>query len=157
MKELTEQEAFNKAAAYCAGAEHCNAEIRKKMEAWGVHPDYQEKAIARLNQEKYIDEQRFCRSFIHDKLRYNQWGRIKIAQALRQKDISTQLIRETLSEVDEEEYVQVLKKILQTKAKSIKAASDYERNGKLIRFAIGRGFEMPYITRHLRIDEEDYC
>lgn len=156
MKELTEQEAFNKAAAYCAGAEHCNAEIRKKMEAWGVAAELQEEIITRLNQEKYIDEQRFCRSFAHDKLRYNQWGRIKIAQALRQKEISTQLIRETLSEIDEEEYVQILKKTLQAKSKSVKAASDYERNGKLIRFAISHGFEMSYITRHLRIDEEDY-
>ena len=88
--------------------------------------------------------------------RYNQWGRIKIMQALRLKNIPDTCCREALAEIEEEEYLCVLRKLLQSKARSVKAASDYERNGKLIRFGLSRGFEMNAITRSLHVEEEDF-
>ena len=136
MKELTTQEAFNKAAACCSGAEYCLSDIQKKLDKWGLGAAQQKEVLTRLQAEKFIDEARFSRCFVRDKFRYNQWGRIKIMQAFRLKNIPDTCCREALTEIEEEEYLCVLRKLLQSKARSVKAASDYERNGKLIRFGL---------------------
>ena len=156
MKELTTQEAFNKAAACCSGAEYCLSDIQKKLDKWGLGAAQQKEVLTRLQAEKFIDEARFSRCFVRDKFRYNQWGRIKIMQAFRLKNIPDTCCREALTEIEEEEYLCVLRKLLQSKARSVKAASDYERNGKLIRFGLSRGFEMNAITRCLHVEEEDF-
>lgn len=154
MKELTVQEAFNAAAARCSGAEYCLSDMRKKLDKWGVGKEQQEEVLARLQAEKFIDEARFGRCFARDKFRHNQWGRIKIMQALRLKGVPEDCCREALAEIEEEEYMRVLHKLLQGKARSIRAASDRERNGKLIRFGLGRGFEMNAVTRCLHVEED---
>ncbi len=157
MKELTAQEAFDKAAACCSGAEHCLSDIRKKLDKWNLGKERQEEVLARLQAEKFIDEARFSRCFVRDKFRCNRWGRVKIMQALRLKNIPDACCREALAEIEEEEYLRTLRKVLQVKARGLKAGSDHERNGKLIRFALGRGFEMDVITRCLYVEEEDFA
>lgn len=157
MKELTAQEAFNKAAACCSRAECCTADISKKLERWGLDADAREEVIGRLVGERFIDERRYCHSFVRDKFRYNQWGRTKIAQALRLKGVPEDCAREALEGIEEEEYRATLGKLLQAKSRGLKAASDYERRGKLIRFALGRGFEMETIKHCLHADDEDFA
>ena len=61
MKEITEQEALSKAAAYCSSAEHCTAEVVAKLDAWGIPTEGQARILARLVQEHYIDEARYAR------------------------------------------------------------------------------------------------
>ena len=82
MIEITETEALNRVAAYCSTAEHCRAEIAEKLQRWGIAYDAIDRIINRLEQEKYIDEERFCRAFINDKYRFAKWGKMKIGQAL---------------------------------------------------------------------------
>ena len=101
--------------------------------------------MKKLIEEKYIDEERYCKSFVHDKFVYNKWGKMKITKELRSKKISLQCIESQLSKIDESEYLNVLKSLLQAKKKTIRGKSEYEINGKLIRFALGRGFEIDVI------------
>ena len=157
MKELTEQEALCKAAAYCSSCEHCTAEVIAKLTAWNISAEAQERILKRLTKERYIDETRYARFFVNDKFRFNKWGRHRIAQELKMKHIPTSLIEEQLQTIDEEEYLDILRSLLATKAKSVKGKNEYERNGKLIRFAIGRGYEMECIRRCLpEADDEAF-
>ena len=149
MKILTEEEAFARLSAQCATAEHCAHEINEKMVRWQLGDDIRKRIIQRLAEERYIDERRYCRAFTADKLRYNKWGRHKIAQALAMKHIDRTLVNEALNGIDEEEYFSVLQDVLSAKRKSIKAANDYELHGKLMRFAIGRGFGMDEVRRYI--------
>ena len=84
----------------------------------------------------------FAKAFVRDKYRFNQWGRVKIANALRMKCISSACIAEAMEQIDEDEYLDILATLLKKKLGSVKGANDYERNGKLIRFAMGHGYEM---------------
>ncbi len=156
MKELTIQEAFLKAAACCSGTEYCTSDIRKKLERWGIKEAQQKEILTRLHTERFIDECRYSKCFVRDKFKNNQWGRIKIVQALRFKEIPDTYFQEALGEIDDEEYLRVLHNLLKNKARSIKASSEYERNGKLIRFGLSRGFEMNVITRCLHVENEDF-
>lgn len=152
MKEWSEKEVLNKAAAYCAAAERCCSEVRSKLSSWGVPDDGKSKITELLLRENYIDENRYCRSFINDKFRFNKWGRMKIAQMLRYKGIAPEIIREQLLLIDETEYRQTLSELIRSKRKSVKSRDAYQLSGKLIRFALGRGFEMAEIRRVLQQD-----
>ena len=154
-KEMTGQEAYLQLAALCAQAEHCEQEMRDKMKRWEIDETTQNKVIERLIKEHYIDEERYARAFVKDKIRYNKWGRRKVQQALWQKRISDDVQRLVLDEIDEKEYLDVLRPLLKQKRKSIKAESDYEMNQKLVRFALSRGFGFGIIRQCLDVDDID--
>ena len=153
-KETTEQEAYLQLAALCAQAEHCQQEMRDKMRRWEMAPEAQERVIARLVKERYIDDERYARAFVKDKVRYNKWGRRKVQQGLWMKHIDDDIQQRVLDEVDDEEYLAVLKPLLAQKRKSIKAESEYELTHKLVRFALGRGFTYDIIRQCLDVDED---
>ena len=103
MTELTETEALNKVAAYCASAEHCRTEVIEKMQRWGMPYNTIDRIVERLVAEKYIDEERYCRAFVNDKYRFAKWGKVKIGQALYLKKIPRFTYQPYLNEIDEEE------------------------------------------------------
>ena len=154
-KEMTEQEAYLQLAALCAQAEHCQQEMRDKMRRWELDETVQNRILARLVKERYIDDERYARAFVKDKIRYNKWGRRKVQQALWQKHIDSDVQQRVLDEIDEKEYLDVLRPLLKQKRKCIKAASDYEQNQKLVRFALGRGFSFDIIRQCLDVDDID--
>ena len=153
-KEMTEQEAYLQLAALCAQAEHCQQEMRDKMRRWELDETVQNRIIARLVKERYINDERYTRAFVKDKIRYNKWGRRKVQQALWMKHIDTDIQQRVLDEIDEKEYLDVLRPLLKQKRKSIKAANDYELNQKLVRFALSRGFTFDIIRQCLDVDDE---
>jgi regulatory protein len=153
-KETTEQEAYLQLAALCAQAEHCQQEMRDKMKRWEMAPEIQERVIVRLIKERYIDEERYARAFVKDKIRYNKWGRRKVQQGLWMKRIDDDIQQRVLNEVDDEEYLKVLKPLLAQKRKTTRAQNDYELTQKLVRFALGRGFTYDIIRQCLDVDED---
>ena len=155
-KEMTEQEAYLRLAALCAQAEHCEQEMRDKMRRWGLDEAAQDKVVERLTKERYIDEERYARAFVKDKIRYNKWGRRKVQQALWMKHISDDIQQQVLDEIDEKEYLDALRPLLKQKRKSIKAESDYELNQKLVRFALSRGFGFDIIRQCMDVNEDDF-
>jgi regulatory protein len=154
-KEMTEQEAYLQLAALCAQAEHCEQEMRDKMRRWELDETVQNRIINRLIKERYVDDERYARAFVKDKIRYNKWGRRKVQQALWKKRIDADIQQRVLDEIDEKEYVDILRPLLKQKRKSIKAGSDYELNQKLVRFALGRGFGFDIIRQCLNVDDID--
>ena len=155
MTNITETEALNKVAAYCSAAEHCRAEISEKLQRWGLPYDAIDRILKRLVDEKYIDEERFCRAFVNDKYRFAKWGKVKIAQALQLKKVPYNTCWQFLNEIDEEEYLSILDRLLTAKRKSIHAENEYELNGKLKRFALSRGFEMKDIRHCIQLSDEN--
>ena len=154
-KDMTEQEAYLQLAALCAQAEHCQQEMRDKMRRWELDETVQNRIIDRLIKERYVDDERYARAFVKDKIRYNKWGRRKVQQGLWQKRIDADIQQRVLDEIDEKEYLDILRPLLKQKRKSIKAESDYELNQKLIRFALGRGFGFDIIRQCLNVDDID--
>ena len=136
---------IKKAAALCSRSEHCASQIEKKLRQWGASKDETASIIKRLEDEKYIDNKRFCRAYANDKFRYSQWGRLKIAQGLRFLGLPNEDISEALQEIDEEEYLQTLRKILDNRGRSLHDTDPYVRRAKLARLAAGKGFETELI------------
>lgn len=101
--------------------------------------------IGRLIKERYIDEERYVHSYIHDKLSFNKWGKKKIALYLQQKHIPSEVIEAAFSEFSDNSLNASLQPLLEAKRKTVTGRSTYEINGKLIRYALGRGFSMKEI------------
>ena len=156
-KEMTEQQVLARLTAECAKAEHCTGEMLEKMRRWGVDDDVQARVMAYLIKGKYVDDERFCRLFVRDKIRFNGWGRRKVEQTLYQKRINKVVSGPILDAIDDSEYINVLRPLIRSKRKSIKAANEYERNQKLMKFALSRGFEWNIIRQCIDGAEiEDY-
>jgi len=164
-KEMTGQQAYQKLSALCARSEHCQQDMLEKMRQWGISEDDQAEVMARLVREHYVDDERYTRAFVNDKIHYAKWGRRKIEQALWLKHIDKDICRQELDEVDASEYLGILKPLLKQKRKEIvskgfganKASSFEDRmvGGKLIKFALSRGFTMDIIKQCIEVEDED--
>ena len=152
---MSGKEAYQKLTDLCARGEHCQHEMTEKMRRWGVSDEEQAQVMARLIDERYVDDARYTHAFVYDKIRYSKWGRRKVEQALWMKHIDATIIRQELDAVDDEEYTAELKPLLRQKRRSTKASSDYELNMKLIKFAISRGFTMDIIKQCMDVENED--
>lgn len=155
MNTMTEQEAYLRLAALCAQVEHCEYEMQEKMRRWEIADDAQARVMQRLITERYVDDERFARAFANDKVKYNKWGRRKVEQAMWLKHIAEDIRQRVLDSIDDEEYIAILRPLLQQKRRSVKAHNDYELRQKLIKFAIGRGFTMDIIKQCISIDDEE--
>jgi len=149
-KDYTLEELLHKAASYCSISEHCVSEVEAKLIAWEVSDADKIKIIKRLKDEDFINEKRYCTFFVKDKFRFNKWGKIKISMALKAKGLNKELIMEAISTIDDGEYEEMLASLLKTKLVGLKYEFEYEKQGKLFRFAQGRGFENNVIERVLR-------
>ena len=157
---FTEQEAYLKLSALCASAEYCEYDLHRKARNWEIVTN--EKVadvsspenrllgvISRLREERFIDDERYARAFVRDKFRYNHWGRVRIIQELRIRKIDSSIIADAIEEIPEDDNLDTLRRLIETKRKSVKGKSDYDVRCKLIRFALGRGFGMDDIIRVL--------
>ena len=149
-KEYTLDELLHKTASYCSISEHCVSEVDEKLQKWEASDADRKKIIKHLIKNDFINEQRYAEAFVKDKFRFNKWGKLKISFALNAKGIDKELISNALDTIDESEYEEMLVSILKTKLGGLKYASEYEKQGKLFRFAQSRGFEYGVIERVLR-------
>ena len=149
---MSEKEVLLKLTALCARGEHCQHDMLEKMRRWEMSDEAQAHVMQRLISERYVDDERYARAFVRDKILYNKWGRRKVEQALWQKHIDDDIRQRILDGVDDEEYVNVLRPLLKQKRRTLKATSDYELNQKLVRFALSRGFTYDIIRQCLDTD-----
>jgi regulatory protein len=140
-EENTFKTALTNAMALCAKREYCSSDIRKKLESWNLGSQEIDKAISLLIEDNYINDQRFTKAFVRDKINNNRWGKIKIADHLKTKNISAELIGSVLDSLDDDQYRKMIKNIIVSHRKYIKARNQFDLKGKLLRFGLSRGYE----------------
>lgn len=117
------------------------ADVCEKLRQWGIDDKDTQEIVKHLCQQGFINEHRYAKAYINDKYRFAKWGRIKIEQGLRQKQIPSSIFHPIMEEViDMSEYTQILRDLLKQKRKTLKEHDDYILRGKLTRFALQRGF-----------------
>lgn len=145
--KLSEPIALNQIAAYCSKAERCEWDVRRKLQAWELTDEEIARIVKRLKAERFLSNERFCRSFINDKLKFNKWGKTKIVFELKKRNIPQSVYQPVLDELEDESFNEQLEQILTSKLRTVKGKDDYDRRNKLIRFALGRGFSMDAIIK----------
>jgi regulatory protein len=140
-RPVSVDEAIARLEAMCARAEHCTFELREKLWQWSIPTAEAEKIIEQLKKTRYVDDARFARAFVNDKVRFARRGRLRIKQALEMKRIDANIIDEALADIDEELYNLNLAYTIKQKAETLEDLSNYETRMKLLRFAVQRGYE----------------
>ncbi len=136
------EELLQRAQQLCSIREYCISEITAKIVQWGENEtEITESVIGRLIAEKFIDEDRYCRAFAMDHFKYQHWGKVKISAGLRMKKIPAAAIAAGLEAIDNDEYLATLGELLATHRRSVKSKNRYDLKGKLVRYALGKGFE----------------
>ena len=152
-KTIDEKTALAKAEQYCVYQERSQQEVRDKLYEWGLYPKSVELIITKLIESNYLNEQRFAVAYATGKFRQKGWGKNKIKQGLKLKKVSEPLIKFALKSIDEDEYLEMLRKIIQKKENSITEKVSYKRKYKLHQYALSRGFENDLIGDILRDGE----
>jgi regulatory protein len=144
---MTTKEIYSKFALMCSRKEYSAFDVRKKMQNWKLSENNQDKIISDLIKENFINETRFAQAFTKDKFRFNKWGKQKIRYQLKQKQISNHDIEDALCQISNEDYIDMIKNLIESKNRNIKAKSDYERKSKLMRFMAQKGFEIDEVNK----------
>ena len=135
-------ELLQRAMRACSEREYCISDVTALLVRWGADSEEMRLwIIERLVKEKFIDEHRYSRAFVLDHFRHSQWGKLKIGMALKQKRVDAAAIISGLEAIGEEEYLELLQKILSDQRRRIKSRSRIDLKGKLLRHALGKGFE----------------
>ena len=140
-KPVTPEQVLDKMAKYCAYQERCVKDVRDKLKTFDIPEEEKTKILDYLLDNRFVNDERFVKSFVRGKVNQSGWGMNKIRFHLIQKNIDKELIDETLGQTNEEDYRQRLIDILKTKSKTIKADSDFEKKRKLAAYAMQKGFE----------------
>ena len=143
---------LQKLKAWCDRQERCHKELREKLWKEKIYGDWAEEYIAELIIGNYINETRFSQAYVSGKFRIKKWGRNKIIQNLKQKNISKPCISEGLKEIDEEEYLETLNHILEKKTYDYRSEKNtYSLKNKIAKYAMSRGFEGDLVWKQLNV------
>ncbi len=140
-KPLTPDQILDKMAKYCAYQERCVKEVHDKLKTFDLPQEERSKILDYLLDNRFVNDERFAKSFVRGKVNQSGWGMNKIRFRLMQKGIAKELIDEALGQTDEEVYRQRLIDTLKAKSKTVKAENDFEKKRKLAAYAMQKGFE----------------
>lgn len=146
----SKEEVLHLLAAYCSKAERCEYDLRKKMRIWEIPEELQTSLIQYLRKENYLNDDRYLKSFVNDKFKYNKWGSVRIVHELKLRRFQEYKIQEYISLIEEGASELQLQDILVKRLKNLKYKDIYDRNAKLIRFAMSRGYDLGLIMKILK-------
>lgn len=146
-----EAKIMEKIKSYCAYQERCHSEVRYKLIDLGVRGDTLEYVLGELVTENFLNEERYAKAIVRGKLHYKHWGRKKIVQFLKSRDVSEYCIRTGLKEIDEDEYLEILSQIIRKKAAQLNDETPvFERQQKITQYMVQKGFEVQLVREILK-------
>ena len=148
-EEQTQDYILAKLRHFCAFQERCIHDVEDKLREWKVGQKHVEKLIEELIKEDFLNEERFARSYAGGKFRINHWGKTKIIYELERRGVPDLIIQIGLQEIEDEEYEETLKEILERKNREIKDEDKYKRKQKLVAYALQKGYHYGMIKQEL--------
>ena len=137
---MEKETALKKILHYCNYQERCKKEIYAKLSSFELNNDDMNFIVEFLQEEGFINDERYCRSYVKSKLNLKKWGVNKIRLSLFEKGINKEIIDNVISEIDKDSYKEELINLL--KNKKIDETDPYKRKAKLIRYAVSKGYSL---------------
>jgi len=145
--QLTIEQVKTKLAKYCAFQERCTAEVLKKIDSYELNEDQTIDLIRWLTKEKFLDDRRFAKQFVHGKFYSKQWGRIKIRYELRKKEIIENFIETALKEeINDENYIETVQKLFHKKWTTLGLKKELTVQKKIQSYLQQKGYEWEVIN-----------
>ena len=137
---MDKETALKKILHYCNYQGRCKKEIYDKLNSFELDETDKNFIVGFLQEEGFINDERYCRSYVKSKLNLKKWGVNKIRLSLFEKGINKEIIDNVISEIDKDSYKEELLNLL--KNKKIEETDPYKRKAKLIRYAVSKGYSL---------------
>lgn len=144
---------YNKLSRYCSYRERCTYEVIQKLNNLEVSINEQKEIIAQLKAEKYLDDERFVKAYIHTKVYVKKWGRIKIKQALSQKKLEKELVITALANIDDALYIDNLYYLAERKWNLLSNKTPFEKKVSLFRYLNSKGYESELLIDWIKLKQ----
>lgn len=154
-KYYSEADALKVARKFCAYQERSHSEVRTRLLNLGQRGHAVENIIANLIDENFLNEERFANAFATGKFRMKKWGRVKIENELKLRQVSSYCIKNALQQIEEKEYDKTLESVLKKKWKTTAGIQVYQRKIKTAQYLISRGYESDLVWKKLNRENED--
>ena len=135
------KEAIHKIEHFCAYQERCHDEVMQKLRAMKMDSNEIDEIVAHLIKENYLNESRFACSFARGKHRIKFWGKVRIVNELKFRNISTYNINLALKEITPEEYDTNFNTLAERNWHSIKESNGLKKRKKCCDFLLRKGYE----------------
>ena len=149
-KAYSLEEAKRKLESYCAYQERCHKDVVEKLRGMKMIPEAIDQIATHLIQENYLNEERFAKSFARGKFNIKKWGKNRIVNELKQRQISKFNIKIALKEIDQEEYMVTLDKLAKKRMQQITETSTQRKRKKLADYLLYRGWESHLVYEKLK-------
>jgi|TARA_B100000795_G_scaffold228013_1_gene184554 regulatory protein len=147
--DFTIKEVETKLQHYCSYQDRCHKEVHQKLKTFNIIPEGVDQIISNLISENFLNETRFCESFVRGKFKIKNWGKIRIINELKKRNISTYNINQGLKEIDELEYLNRFEEIFNKKLSSLDELTSLEKKKKILSYLLYRGWESSLIYQKI--------
>jgi regulatory protein len=155
-KKLSPEQTFEKIKYYCAYQERSHSEVMEKLYALGMYKQQAALLLSQLIEEGYLNEERFAVQYAGGKFRMKHWGKKKIEQGLKEKQVSTYCIKKALAQIEETDYSQTLFKLAEDKWALLKSETNiFSKMKKLQDYLFQKGYEYERISQVIKNIKEE--
>lgn len=144
------KEAIAKAEHFCAYQERCHNEIEQKLRSMKMDSEEISHIINHLITKNFLNESRFACSFARGKHRIKNWGKIRIVNELKFRNITTYNINLALKEISPEEYETTFHTVAKRQWESIREGDKLIKRKKFCDFLLRKGFESSLIYEKVK-------
>jgi regulatory protein len=150
IKSYTLAQAQKKLEYYCAYQERCHKEVIATLRTLGMIPSVIDKIISELIKANYLNETRFTQSFVRGKFRIKKWGKNRILQELKVRDISSFNIKLGMKEISDDNYQKTFYELFEKRRREVKQLTKTEQKKKIFSYMSYRGWENSKVYEALR-------
>ena len=147
---MTLREAKRKLENYCAYQDRCHKEVIDKLKRMRMIPEAIDQIVTQLIEDNFLNEERFAKSFARGKFNIKKWGKNRIVNELKQRQISRYNIATALKEIDEETYIETLDTLAKKRLEQITETNLQKKHKKLADYLLYRGWESHLVNEKLR-------
>ena len=144
-KSYTVKEALLALSRYCVYQDRCHQEVEQKLKSMNMIPEARAQIISELIKDDFLNEERFAISYVRGKFNQKGWGKIKIRQELKRRQISDYLLQKALNQINEDNYRNKLHELAVKKFKQLGKSQTWATKSKLKNYLTYKGYEIGLI------------
>lgn len=155
LKTHTVEEAKRKLEHYCSYQDRCHYEVTEKLKSLNMIPQVVDAITVHLIEHNFLNEERFAMSFARGKHNIKKWGKVRIINELKFRQISKYNIDRALKQITSEDYLKNFHELADRQWDSIKERSLQKKKKKFCDYLLRKGFESNLILEKLNDLAED--
>lgn len=135
---------------YCAYQDRCHQEVYQKMFSFNLSAHEKEGLMVYLIDNNFLNEERFAQSFVRGKHNYKKWGKVRITNELKARNISSTIIKIALKEINDSLYFEMFDDLANKHWETISEKNIMKKRKKFCDYFMRKGWENELIYEKVK-------